>query len=722
MIGSKVYFGLIAMALTSIVGCDGRKEKAGDGVRKEAAGKLGMDFRTNRMVNLPGDVYRQAGTSPVFWQPWTKASLDEARSSGKLILAMLISPKCPDYDWVLRDIDDAPDLVKIFNNDYQPILIDVSATREMAVLAVELCSETKINISFPLMVWFSPDGDPLAWFPAYGDASKSFSEKFYRSHNMIDKMWTEDPQYITENSRLSHALRRERMEKEVASQKCSEAPAEDSLKALRQLTSLYDAGSRSFDGIGRNFPSGVLNLLATVVSTDSIPSDIREKSESVLGMLVEDLLVSPMFDPLDGGIFSSKRGTGWELPFFNRNSATQAQAVCALLNVYEASGDKRVLAKASAALLFMEKEYETHDGLFCLGAARNIHSENWLWRMSEISELLDPEEQRLWVSASGMKEMGNIPADVDPERKYFRQNTIGLRKTIGELAAESGWDDTSVTNEMEIVRDKLLKARQLRTGKIIDATDANCEASLNIVQVYAAFYRATGDDQYRQKAVELLRRVQERFFIGPELQLFAGGHKKSLVAGRAYLYALAMQAVLDVAGITLDEELLLLADDLATTTGEIFSTGDYLRECPPAADILKLPISDKLLILNESTKELLSIAESRMQALGRPMLESFASLASSLPTESTAFPNLYIGIIRGAIIREHSPVIVYGEEISDEMRNAISRTSLTAVRRDMALALLEDQMEADEVLLINPQKNVKRIKNAADISSRALRN
>ena len=62
--------------------------------------------------------------------------------------------------------------------------------------------------------------------------------------------------------------------------------------------------------------------------------------------LLVDLLPSPMFDPLDGGVFTSRRGTSWALPNFTRDCLSQARAAVALFNAYRATGEIKAEAIA----------------------------------------------------------------------------------------------------------------------------------------------------------------------------------------------------------------------------------------------------------------------------------------------------------------------------------------------------------------------------------------
>src|SRR5690606_38140480 len=94
----------------------------------------------------------------------------------------------------------------------------------------------------------------------------------------------------------------------------SKDPAGDSIRAIRQLATYYDAGGAkgaSFDSAGNVLPFPALELLARASRFGSFPEDaatkVRQAANGVSGLLSQ----SPNIDPLDGGIFSVRQGFGW---------------------------------------------------------------------------------------------------------------------------------------------------------------------------------------------------------------------------------------------------------------------------------------------------------------------------------------------------------------------------------------------------------------------------
>jgi hypothetical protein len=194
-----------------------------------------------------------------------------------------------------------------------------------------------------------------------------------------------------------------------------------------------------------------------------------------------------------------------------------------------------------------------------------------------------------------------------------------------------------------------------------------------MVSAYAAAFCATGDEVYREKATTLLKKARESFAVGPRLRLFAQDAPASLGAGRAFLYALAMQAVLDVAVITSDDQWLVWSEDLATTSAELFTGNDFLKECPDDARLSDVPVTDLFMLLDDSTAGLLSQAESRLAELGRPLVQGFSKLATPLPIYTVERPVLHTDLLIATLARHFPVVVVCGADLPPGLRAACER-------------------------------------------------
>lgn len=665
--------GIFSLLLLGGCGEDpGPADKGSSELRKQAAE---AELRVNKLEGLPGEVYRTQVESPINWQPWTKQSMELARESERLVFAMVVMPQQATFKDALKEFAANENIADALKEFYVPVLVDGDTVREMGILASILCSEIKINLQLPLMVWMTADGNPVAWIPLSDTRSEAIEKVFMQSHSMVGRVFKDDSDYVYNNSAIDQENRRVRLLQRQKERKLSSQPEIDSVRALRELTALYDPLSRTFDGAGGLFPSGSLELLSMAVRMEGIPDDVLQRSKMVLGYLLSDLLSSAMFDPLDGGVYSSRLGASWALPQFHRDCVNQARVAMSLMEAYEATGNEEALDRALGIINFAERHFRTEEGLFAMGSEYRGGTEKSLWLMSDLVGILSEEEMEVWVRATGMQNMGNLPSEVDPMRKYFRANSFSHAKSAVQIAEETGIDLKMVEERIASSREKLLKLRDERTQVEASLGEANCAATFRMVSAYAAAYRVTGDEKFLERAVKTMSDARIHFADGPKLKLYAADEVPSLVSARAFVYGLAINASLDVGAASMDESWLSWADELATTAAEIFNEQDYLQECPKDADLLGLPIADLKMVFDDSSTGLISMAEARMAALDMPMLQSFVNFSAGLPTTAVASPIIHTDVIQAALLREYGAVLHYGSSLNQDMKQAISRVS-----------------------------------------------
>lgn len=696
-------------------GC--RKAPDVTGTANLPAARVAAELQSNNLGELPGAVYRSQSASPIHWQPWTKDLLAKAKEANRLVFAVIAMPQQPGFQTVLAKLAADPTVVAVINNNYAPVLIDGDASREVGLLTVDLCSEIKRGLQLPLFVWMTADGNPVAWTPVSEASADKVSELFYQSHSMISRLWEDDPGYVSRNSASDNVSRRGRIALRKSSKRVSEQPEQDIIRCLRQLVSFYDPFSRSFDESGGLFPAGTIDLLATAAIHPGLSPDLRLRCSETIRELLIDLLPSAMFDPLDGGVFSSRRGKSWSLPVFYRDCGTQSRAAVALIQAFRATGDPRALDRALGLIAFTEKSFQTSEGLFSVGMAEESNPATWLWSVENIEKELPAEDAAWWIKATGMKGLGNLPSEVDPRREFFRYNSLGLGKSTAELAAELSLPVDAFTSRFEVVRKTLLKVRNSRLGNSLRDDSSHAGATFRMVSAYAAAFTVTGKVEYQEKAVALLEKARVAFADGPRLRLFSKDAPQSINAGRAFIYGLALQAALDVSDITLDEKWIDWSENLATTAAELFTETEFLKECPDDAKVIDVPVTDLVMLFDDSTAGLISLAECRLAERKRPIVATFSALATPLPSYSVQQPILHTDLLLATLARHYRVTIVSGAEISPDLKLAIERLPIRTIQRRPALA--NEEVPPNSIMILLPG-GVTRVVSTPEALQEAL--
>lgn len=672
----SIRIGICAMAVVFLFGGSACRRKPDAGVGTgPLRSNLPPELESNALGSFPGAVYGSQASSPIHWQPWTKESFERAKATNRMIFCVVALPQQGRCQTVLDYLSREASVVAAINEQYVPILVDGDACREVALLVPDLCAQIDRPVQLPFFMWLTHEGNPVAWLPVQASETESATDLFNKSHDMISQMWRDSSDYVLKNSALDNEARRSQFRERKLNKVASQQPAEDAVRGLRQLATLYDPLSRNLDESGGLFPSSSLELIASVSRRPGLPLELREKCLEMARGLTDDLMPSAMFDPLEGGFFVSRMGRTWALPNFSFDCPSQARAVVALVEVYRSTGDKRALDRAFDAISFAEKKFSTPDGLFSIGLEIPQDKDKWMWTVDEVEKLLGPEDAAWWIKATGMERLGNLPSEDDPKRTFFRKNTIGMRATVDEIAASLSVGVEEFRPRYNLARAKLLAAREARLGPVHRDNCAHAGATFRMVSAYAAAFAASGADVYRDKAVALLKRAREAFAVGPRLRMYNKDAPDSVGAGRAFLYSLCLQSVLDVSSITLDDSWNIWSEDLATTLAELFIGDSFLKECPDSARLIDLPVTDLAMIFDDSTCGLLSMAEGRLADLGRPLVAKLSELATPLPVYAVERPVMHTDLILATIVRHYKVTVVMGANMSDELVRGVQQLS-----------------------------------------------
>lgn len=709
---------VLTLSLLTIVTVSCRKERVVEVSEKTPEAIVAPELLTNQLGNYPGAVFRSQALSPIHWQVWTAETLEKARAARRMVFSVIAMPQHPDFQKVLDALNQDEATVREINNNYVPILIDGDASRDMSILIPDLTVEIDRSPGLLLMLWLSHEGNPVAWIPVNTIDPSSVRNLFKDSHNMVFDLWNEDQNYVLSNSRIDNEIRRERISKRRNIEVMSEQPALDLLRCIRQLTTLYDPINRTFDETGSLFPVNSIELLASASVHPGLPEEIRKRSMDTLRELLVDLLPSAMFDPLDGGVFSARRANSWSLPAFTRDCPTQGRVAVSLFEAYRATGNPRLLEVGLGVISFAEQAYRTKNGLFSVGLNASSDPMLWMWTVEEVRQILGPADAEWWIKSSGMKDSGNLSLDLDPRRLYFRSNTLSMNQSVRELATELSIPMESFAKRFETAKAKLLAAREQRLEKSPRDETAHAPSTFRMVSAYAAAFVASGNESYREKAVALLKLARNSFADGPTLRVFATEAPPTLGAGRAFHYALAMQAILDVAAITSDEQWLVWSEDLATTSAEYFTGDKMLKESSDDTRLMGLPVTDLAMLFDDSTAGLVSMAECRLAVLGRPLVTSFSELATPLPVYAMDRPVMHTDLLLATMARHYQVTVIHAPDTSPELKLAVERLPLRMIQRRAAKAA--DAVPAGAVKILLGEDAQGRIVTTAEELRAAL--
>ena len=708
MLKSGIRLGLL-VSLLLIPAC---RKRPGDGSGATADAAPAIELPAGRMAAAaPGLLSSRAG-SPVRWQHWEPGVLQTAKDSRRLVFAVIGSARYPGCVEALDAIDKDSSLVKRLNAQFVPVLVELELCPEAGLAAAVLSEEIQKPVSFPFILVLSPDGDEVTWRPLPPGSEESLQSEVAGAMEIVADMWADSPEYVVNNSRKEHANRIARLQ--TADAIPADPAARDALltRAIRQLLSLYDADTGTMSGAGGLLPVGILQCLASASLDPDTPPEISKRCREVVAAFGKPLLSSAMVDPLDGGVYSSRRSGTWDLPNTLRTCATQARSARALVTLHRATGDPLPLEVAMGAVKFAEERYATPNGLFAAQRLPGISpAAKWLWTEEQIDQALTPPEAALWKTLCGITAIGNLPMEADSAREYFRLNSLGRKTTLAEAAAKQGIPLEAAAKLLESSRPKLLKARQARIPERLPCPAASAAASFRMVSAYAAIFTATGNPEWRSKALALAKLARGTFAAGNLLQEQHPGEPATTCEARAFTHALAIQAALDLAEITLDENWRVWAGDLTASTAEAFvDDAGRLTEARRGATPLTTPFEDRIMLFDDSTAGLMRMNLARLAALGQSPPPALTPWLRSLPPIAEA-PVVFSDSILAAAFARSRVIIQLPENAGPEWREAACRLPLDRIGRSLA--------KVPAAKLLRPDGSAIALENPAAIEALA---
>lgn len=643
---------------------------------------IAPEMTANRLTEGPTGLLESRRGSPVRWQHWQPSVLKQAAEAQRLVFVFIGGSHYPGCVEALDAIDRDPELVARLNADYLPVLADVDLARECGLAAGWLSQELQMPVSFPFLLVLSREGHEVTWRPvAYTPGGGDFRQLFDGATEVISRMWAESPDYVVRNSATDHANRLARLpqpDKEAA----GAAERADFLnRAARQLVSQYDPDIGTLAGTGGLLPLGILQCLASASQDPALSAELAGRCGEAVKAFSTHVLESAMVDPLDGGIYSSRRGNSWDLPMTQRTCMTQARAVRALVSLHAATKDARTLEAALGAARYAEAEFIAGDGLFSnQRQPAPTKLREWLWTRAQLDAALTPPEAALWREWCGIENLGNLAMEADPLREFFRLNSLGRRMSVAEAAAKAKVNSAEAPALLKSGREKLLAARLARVSQPAVMAEGSAAPSFRMVSAYAALFTATGDPAWREKALALAKRSRETF-AKSGLLIEQDAMPAEVTDARAFTYALAIQAALDLAEVTLDDTWRLWAGDLATMVAEQFmdDTGRLL-EARPASTPLTLPLADRMMLFDDSTAGVMRMNLARLEALGQSPPPELMPLVRSLPPIAD-FPVVFTDSILATSFARSRVIVELPANPSAEWREAAAKLPLDRIAR-----------------------------------------
>jgi hypothetical protein len=269
-----------------------------------------------------------------------------------------------------------------------------------------------------------------------------------------------------------------------------------------------------------------------------------------------------IYDQIGGGIYRYSVDGEWKIPHFEKMLYDQAQCISLYAEAYMKFKNPLYLDTMNSCIEFLENEMK-NEASNCYYSALDADSEGqegkyYCWTQSELNELLG-EDANLMLDYFQFSEEGNFEHGLNNPYPLLEWDTF-LNKHGMDLKT---WDAKRV-----VCQEKMYIARQKKIRPNLDDKEL-CAWNCLLTKGFADAFKATGNERYRNLAINHMEAIQQQFVKGFKLYRNAKNGIASIDAFQDD-YAFLIQALYAVYEITMELEYLNKAIEYCEACMKLF--------------------------------------------------------------------------------------------------------------------------------------------------------
>jgi uncharacterized protein YyaL (SSP411 family) len=611
---------------------------------------------------------------------------------------------------VLKKIDEATTLVEEIRANFVPVFVDVDACREVGIIASILCQEIQKSITFPFLMWMTPEGNPVASLPLRAGGTDQVVQTMRNCKNVSLSISSDSFEYVKNNSRLDALARRDRLKPKAPASELPLERGESLLRALHNLHSYYEKDSLNIANTGNQLPITYLDFMRVAAQCPALPERERRISRDILIEYLGKMMDSAAVDFLDGGFYFCRRDKAWAWTRADRNALTQADMVCLLSEAYNLSANEIFRTAALRTMEYLQEHFSLDDGCyFTFNSSVNVSDELRMLTLEDLRTSLDNDEFQLIKEYCAINQLGNLPLESDPRKEMFRRNSLTCHTTLATAASACSITEIRANELLASARMKLLKKRQVTMPIEQKEPTPDARATARAVCALAAIYRMTGKERWKDTANRSMQALRRTFHTGDTPSYYPPSAYPSTTDARAGTVAQMAKASLDMHQITGEPSWLDYATSLTKLIKTAHLVDGFIEETPVSARMLiNVPCFDHSMLFDVSTLGILRQNLIRLEQFGVPRMDTLYA-ASQVEVAALKYRPVISTDYLTSVIYEDFPVTLRLSEIGKTgFMEAYRRSSPGLIRIDpavspvnaIALPRADDQSIADPSALL----------------------
>jgi hypothetical protein len=447
---------------------------------------------TNSLIDSTSPYLLQHAHNPVDWYQWSKEALDEAKKRDVPILLSIGYSACHWCHVMEKESFEDEKTAEIMNNNFVNIKVDREERPdldEVYMTATQVMN--KGQGGWPMTVFLAPNLKPFfagTYFPpqdAYGRPG------FPTILTRLAEIWSSNKEQL-----LSQA---DSIVQHLNSTEIQNTNVESNVnqKAVEHWNSNFDKVWGGF-GPAPKFPNtgAILHLL-----NDYHINGSKESLNSAVKTL-DSMYQGGIFDHIGGGFARYSVDEKWLVPHFEKMLYDNSQLMEAYLVGYQITKKPEYLDVISQIFEWLNDEMIDQGGGFYSSMdadSEGVEGKYYVWKQSEIGEILTKEESDIFSQYFDITEEGNWEGNSIP-RIIMKKSSLSNFLKIPE-------------NEvLESLARSRLKVKEYRNSRIPPGTDDKIIVSWNALMIssLAKVSYALGKKEYFDAADKAVTFIVER--------------------------------------------------------------------------------------------------------------------------------------------------------------------------------------------------------------------
>lgn len=344
------------------------------------------------------------GRDPIQWLSWGEEAFERARRENKPLYVSIGYFACHWCHVMHKESFSDKAVAKALNNNYIPVKVDRELNPVLDKRLIEFVSVTNGVAGWPLNVFITPEGLPLA------GATYMPRDHFYGVLQTLSKRWGDDSEIIKGKARkLNSQLKGMLGVLELTTKEHSigSRHAEFLEKTMAQADDLQGGfGNQKFPNIPQ---------LSALLQVNALKPDAE--IDDFLRLSLDNIINKGLHDAIGGGFFRYTIDPGWKTPHFEKMLYTNAQMPMLLLQAADYFNKPHYRTIALETLDFLSRSMQGKQAFIASLSAVDQNGDEgayYLWTAKEVRDILSQKDEKLAFEAWDLNRgndflHGNLP-------------------------------------------------------------------------------------------------------------------------------------------------------------------------------------------------------------------------------------------------------------------------------------------------------------------------